>query len=253
MASFNIHAVNGETGEFRQGVFFPELLTELNWDEKSEAPPPVSRGFIVGAQHRPIILKDRKILVPRNRGQVAWQGETSPIMRTSNNGLVYAASGSVKAERTEAGGTRFSIVAPLEGDKTIIVLVQTGLPGNGKEQEAKLLEMMAKGHPYFENHGAFALDTGAQVRVRKIRTALTRSGGILTRVNQLIEIGTGGAILVAGMMNESSVWRFVNEGGRLKRVDAGENPRVLFAKLRKEEARKRPEHEDEMPRAQQAA
>ncbi len=248
MASFNILALNGETGEIRDGISFPELLDNtLSKEFEIEGPPVVSRGIIVGAQYRPVEIEGRLILVPRKRDQVAWAGDTNPIMRPGNKGLMYAASGSVKTIQTEAGGHRHLIVAPTEGEQAVIVFVQTGLPGNSKKQEERLLEMLDKQERFWE-HGAFALDVGARGLVRKIRTALTRSGGIITRVNQLIEVKPGGSILVAGMLNEQAIWRFANEGGRLRRVDAGENPRKKFLQLRRGERNQR-DKEDEMPPA----
>ena len=242
-------ALNGETGEIRDGINFPELLSnELNRSFEVQGPPAISRGILVGAQHRPLVIEDKQVIVPRNRGQVAWQGESSPITRANKRGLVQAASGSVQTIRTEAGGTRHLIVAPVEGEKAVLVIVQTGLPGNARQQEAALLEMLSKGERDWE-HGAFSVDSGARGLVRKIRTAKTRSGGVLTRTNHLIEVKPGGSILVAGMLNENAIWRFSNEGGRLRRVDAGENPRATFARLRREQRGRRDDVEDEMPLA----
>lgn len=246
MATFNIVAFNGETGEFRDGIMFPELLTNDWENEQMVGPPAVKRGIIVGAQRRPVKVEGNHVLVPANRGQVAWQGDSAPVMRTSNRGIVFAASGSVETIRTESGGTRFNIVAPAEGEQAAIVFVQTGLQGNGREQEAKVLEMLAKGERIYD-HGAYALDGGSRGLVRKIRTALTHRGGILTRVNQLIEISPGGSVMVAGMLGENVVWRLSNEKGRLRKVDAGENPRATFAKLKAQGRTNTDDRRDEMP------
>lgn len=247
MAAFNTYAFNGETGELRDGILFPEvLLGELGKKFEDLAPEDVSRGIIVGAQSRPLQLKERSIIIPRNRGQVAWQGGTSPITRTSNRGLVYAASASVEAVQTDAGGTRFVISAPREGEKAALVLVQTGLPGNAATQETRILEMLEKKQPFFD-HGAYALDGSARGLVRKIRTSITRRGGYVTRVNHLIEVQPGGAILVAGMLDEKAVCRLANQGGKLRKVDAGENPRKLFSTMRS--AERSSDSKDEMPRA----
>ncbi len=250
MATFNIVSINGETGTIRSdGINWFELLTNpLGRDWQIVGEPVIKQGILVGAQHRPVVINERKVLVPRKLGEVAWAGETSPITRTSNDGKLYAVSGSVQTVRTEADGYRHLIVSPVEGEKAVLALVDSGLSGNKKQQEETLLRMLAQGKPYFE-HGTFAVDDGARGLVRKIRTSLTRSGGVLTRVKQFVEVKPGGQILVAGMLEENAVWRFVNEDGRLRRVDAGQNPRATFAKLRMEQRRSNADQQDEMPAA----
>lgn len=249
MATFNILAFDGEAGTFRDGVLFPELLTNDWENEEMVGPAQVTRGIIVGAQRRPVqIAPDRQVLVPANRGQVAWAGDSSPIMRTSNDGKAFAVSGSVQAIRTEAGGTRHHIVAPAEGEKAVLVLVQTGLRGNGRQQEEALLGLLAQDKRIFE-HGAFAADDGSRTLVRKVRTAMTRRGGTLTRVNQLIEVAPGGSILVAGMLDEAAVWRLSNEMGRLRKVESGAQMRATFTKLRAEQRRSNADERDQMPAA----
>lgn len=250
MATFNTYAFDGENGVLRDGILYPEIFSgQLGGRLEDVRPEEVSRGIIVGAQYRPLQIAKRSIVMPRNRGQVAWQGDSSPITRQSNKGLMYAASVSVHTERTDADGTRFLIVAPREGEKAVMVLVQTGLSGNAAAQEDQVLSMLRNGQQPHD-HGAYALDGGARGLIRKIRTAITRAGGYVTRVSQLIEIQPSGGILVAGMLNENAVFRLVNNGGKLRKVDAGENPRKLFATLRS--ATRNTDREDEMPRAEVA-